>query len=243
MRRVVIAGALVAALVLVLPLLVLGAHAGSFLAAIHNPANVRALYTTLLSAALALALDILLGSPLAWILARHMSPRWQRLVGTLLLIPLLMPPLVLGLVLAFVVGPTSPVALTNTFSGLVLAEIYESLPFFVFASWGYLRTIPRSLEEDVWVLGKSPQETFQFVLWPIARTGFAVAAAMAWARIVGAFGGPIVVAYHPSSLTVAIWIQLQEQGLPQALGLALWLIVATLPIPVWFNWRYGHADR
>ena len=75
----------------------------------------------------------------------------------------------------------------------------------------------------------------------MARAGFAIAAAMAWARIVGAFGAPVVVAYHPSGLPVAIWIQLQEQGLPAALGLALWLIIVSLPLPVWLNWRFSHV--
>lgn len=233
----------VTGILLVLPVVILVGHAGSFAASLSNPADVWAIETTLASGVLSLTIDLALGIPLSWVLARRAAPPWQRLWGTALTVPMLMPPLVLGLVLAYLVGPATPFDLTNTFGGLVLAEVYESLPFFVFAAWGYLRTIPKALEEDVWVLGKSPRETFRYVLWPQARTGFAVAAAVAWARIVGAFGGPIVVAYHPSALPVAIWIQLQEQGLPAALGLALWLIVVALPIPVWFNWRYSDAER
>ncbi|MCY0879689.1 MAG: ABC transporter permease subunit [Firmicutes bacterium] len=232
---------------LFLPVLILFAHAGQFFTVLQYPGNKAAIGVTLASGLVALALDVLLGIPVAWVLARRIRPLWQRLWGTALIVPLLMPPLVLGLVLAYVVGPASPIGnvldLTNTFQGLVLAEVYESLPFFVFTSWGYLRTIPRALEEDVWVLGKSPAETIRFVLWPMARTGFAVAAAMAWARIVGAFGAPIVVSYHPSALTVAIWIQLEETGLPAALALALWLVIVSLPLPVWLNWRSSNVER
>lgn len=234
-------------ILLFLPVGILVLHAGQFVPVLKTSGGLAAIGTTLASGALALGIDILLGIPIAWQLARRLGPSYQRLAAAILIVPLLMPPLVLGLVLAYVAGPTTPVGsvfdLSNTFLGLVVAEVYESLPYFVFTAWGYIRTIPRSLEEDAWVLGKSPEETFRFVTWPMARPGLAVAAAMAWARVVGAFGAPIVVAYHPSALPVAIWIQLQEQGLPAALGLSLWLIVVSLPLPVWINWRYHHADR
>lgn len=247
MTRLLRALSLVTLGILFMPLALLIAKGGTVGQILSNPAGLKAIGVTLASGFLALAFDILLGVPLAWILARQVTARWQRIWGTLLVIPLLMPPLVLGLVLAYIVGPASGIgslmSLSNSFAGLVLAQIFESLPFFVLTAWGSLRTIPRSLEEDVWVLGKSPWETFGFVLWPQVRAGFAVAAAMAWARIVGAFGAPIVVAYHPSALPVAIWIQLQEQGLPAALGLALWLVIVTLPLPVWLNWRFSHADH
>ncbi len=231
--------------VLFVPVVVLLLHAGSLEQAIRSSAGRNAIEVTLGSGIIALFVDLVLGMPLAWILARLVATKWRRWWGTLLIIPLLMPPLVLGLVLAYVVGPASSVgamiSLANTFTGLVIAQIYESLPFFVLTAWGYLAAIPRSLEEDVWVLGKSPWQTFWFVTWPLARAGFAIAAAMAWARIIGAFGAPVVVAYHPSALPVAIWIQLQEQGLPAALGLALWLIIVSLPLPVWLNWRFSHV--
>ncbi len=246
MKRLTAAIAILAMALLFVPIFILASKAGEAGRILEAPGTLAAIGTTLGSGILALVIDLFLGMPLAWVLARRISPGWQRFWGTAIIIPLLMPPLVLGLVLAYVVGPASPIGsafdLSNTYGGLILAEVYESLPFFVFTAWGYLRTIPRSLEEDVWVLGKRPAETFRFVLWPLARTGFAVASAMAWARIVGAFGAPVVVAYHPSALPVAIWIQLEETGLPAALGLALWLIVVSLPLPIWLNWRYGRAD-
>lgn len=245
MKRGAVVFSAVTIAVLFMPLLVLLLHAGSLLQLLSSASGIAAIRVTLTSGVTALAIDLLFGMPLAWVMARSLSLRWRRIWGTLLIIPLLMPPLVLGLVLAYVVGPASPLGavfdLANAFPGLVLAQIYESLPFFVLTAWGYLAAIPTSLEEDVWVLGKHPWQTFWFVMWPIARSGFAVAAAMAWARIVGAFGAPVVVAYHPAALPVAIWIQLEEEGLPSALGLALWLIIVTLPLPIWLNWRFGRV--
>lgn len=243
-RTAIVFSAFVLAL-LFMPVLALLLHARSMPQLLESASSVRAIEITLTSGLIALAVDILLGMPLAWVLARVLRPRWGRIWATLLLIPLLMPPLVLGLVLAYVVGPSGPfgslVNLLNTFPGLILAQVYESLPFFVLTAWGYLSAIPVTMEEDVWVLGKNPWQAFWFVIWPIARTGFAVAAAMAWARIVGAFGAPIIVAYHPSALPVAIWIQLEELGLPSALGLAVWLVIVTLPLPVLLNWRFSRA--
>lgn len=231
--------------VLMLPVVVLGLHAGSLVSVMASASGQDAVEVTLASGGLALFVDLGLGMPLAWMVARVVSPVWRRWIGTLLVVPLLMPPLVLGLILAYVVGPAGPVgstfSLANSYLGLVIAQIYESLPFFVFTAWGYLAALPREIEEDALVLGKPPWSTFWFATWPMARPGFALAAGMAWARIVGAFGAPVVIAYHPSGLPVAIWIQLQEQGLPAALGLAVWLIIATLPLPVWLHWRYGHV--
>jgi molybdate/tungstate transport system permease protein len=55
---------------------------------------------------------------------------------------------------------------------------------------------------------------------------------MAWSRAVGAFGAPIIVAYHPSGLPLGLWIVLEEYGLPAALPLALLLVLVALPVPL-----------
>jgi molybdate/tungstate transport system permease protein len=219
--------------------------AGSLPQAWSDPAGRRAIFVTMGSGAIALTVVVMVGVPLSWWLARAVAPSWQKVWGTLLVVPLLMPPLVLGLVLAYAAQPALnwDLALTNSWAGLILAQVTEALPYFVLSAWGYLRTIPRQLEEDVWVLGKSPAETARYIVWPLARPGLVVAAAMAWARIVGAFGAPVVVAYHPSALPVAIWITLEEEGLPAALALALWLMVVSVPVPLWLNARYAQTQR
>lgn len=214
--------------------------------ALASGQNRRAFFTTLTSGVIALAVIVILGTPLSAYLARLAPVRIKRLAGGLLAVPLLMPPLVIGLVLAFVLGPStwigSQLGAENTFQGLVIAQIFEALPYYVIAAWGYLAAIPARIEEDLYVLGKKPWETFWYAVWPESRPGLAVAGAMAWARIVGAFGAPIVVAYHPSALPVAIWIRLEEYGLPQALALAFWMIVISLPLPLWLN-RGGYEKR
>lgn len=232
---------------LLLPVVILFLETGPshFLALWAQPDARRAIMVTVVSGLIALGSVIGLGTPLAFLLSRGLDPKWQRLWGTVLVIPLLMPPLVLGLVLAYVTGPATwlgqALDLSNSWAGLILAQIYESLPYYVLTAWSYLATIPITWEENVLVLGKTPAEIRRYVLWPAARPAFTAAAAMAWARITGAFGAPVVVAYHPSALPVAIWIRLQEQGLPASLGLALWLLLISLPLPIWLNRRVNRA--
>jgi len=244
-RGVTYTAFLLSAVLLLGPVVVLIWHAGSLGVAWHQLLVRSAIRTTLGSGVIALALVIGLGMPMSWVLARNVTPGWKKIWGVLLVIPLLMPPLVVGLVVAYVLGPVSnwwPQVGDNTWTALIVAEVVEALPYFVIAAWGTLGAISRHWEEDVWVLGKTPAQTARYVIWPLARPGLLVAASMAWARIVGAFGAPIVVAYHPTALPVAIWITLEEQGLPAALALSLWLLLVSLPLPVAVNGWWNHVD-
>ncbi len=220
----------------------------SFDSVLSLPGATRALWTTLSSGLLALGLCFILGVPAAyWLGNRHAHTRIKKLAAVLLISALLTPPLVLGLVLAFIMAPTTLTgswlntidSASNTFPALVLAELYEALPYFVLTAWTAFATIPSQWEEEAWVLHKTPWQTFRFVLWPAIRPGLLTATWMAWARIVGAFGSPVVVAYHPTALPVQIWITIEESGLPQALALALWLVLIGLPLPAWLTWKKG----
>ena len=245
--------ALAVVLLLLMPTLVLLAETrfGALQAVWRDTGNRAALVTTLTSSAVALVVIIVLGTPAAWILARLVSRTIQGWVGAFLAIPLLMPPLVLGLVLAYLLGPTTSVGAflgqlgitpTQSLFSLTVAEVYEGFPYFLLTAWAAFRAVPQAYEEEARVLGKSFVEVFQHLTWPMARSGVTVAAAMAWARITGAFGAPIVVAYHPTGLPVAIWIALEAYGLPSALALATILLVVSLPIPVWINLRNRHVQ-
>jgi molybdate/tungstate transport system permease protein len=232
------------ALLPVLLLVVEGAR--HFPQAIVATGALRALGTSAGSGAVAMFIIFVTGIPTAFVL-RTAPHKVRRLAGVVLVLALLMPPLVLGLVLAYILAPATWIggalaswhAASNSFFALVLAEVYEALPYFVLTVWSAVTVIPRSWEEDAWALHKTPWETFRFVLWPAATPGLVTATAMAWARIVGAFGAPVVVAYHPTALPVQIWITLEETGLPQALSLALWLVILGLPLPGILTWRQG----
>jgi molybdate/tungstate transport system permease protein len=189
--------------------------------------------TSLGASALALLVTVAGGLPLAWYLAN--LPRRLRFVAEgLLAVPLLLPPLVVGLTLAYLVGPASVthLAWTNTFAGLVTAEVYEAAPYFVFVAWSGFSAVPMLYREVGLSLGWRPARVFGRIVLPLASPNLAVGAAMAWSRAIGAFGAPIVVSYHPQGLPVGIWVILEEFGLPQALPLALLLVIVALPLPL-----------
>lgn len=199
-----------------------------------------ALWTSLRSTAIVLTLTILLGTPLARGLARAGFP--VRQIGELLLlVPLAMPPLVLGLLLVGVYGPygvigdrlgAAAMALVNSFWALCLAQLYEAAPAYVLAAQAAFAQVDRHLEQSSWLLGHNPWATFRRIVVPLAAPGLAAGVALATARALGAFGAVLVIAYHPVSLPLAVWLGLEERGLPQALPVAAVLLAVTLPLPL-----------
>lgn len=198
------------------------------------------LVTSLWSTAMSMVSIIVFGTPLGWFLGRGKSGVWKW-VEVLLLIPLLMPPLVIGLLLVYFYGPYGGMghllsqlglSATNTVLAVVLAQLYESIPYYVFAAQASFRQIDEKHERVSLSLGVSPWRTMVRVIFPLARPGLIVGFAMAFARAIGAFGAVIVVAYYPNTLPVSIWVALEEQGLPSALPLALLLLVVALPMPL-----------
>lgn len=224
---------------------VVGWH--GFLHAWHtSPQLASAFSTTLISGIIALLIILALGGPTVWYLARHAPPRIAAWGLGLVLVPLFMPPLVLGLVLAYVLGPDTAVGIkiaswgvapTNSWFGLVVGQVYEALPYFIVTAWAGLASWPALVEDAALTLNRTPLDVFWYVTLPLAAPSLIAALAMTWSRVVGAFGAVIILAYHPSGLPVAIWVALQEVGLAQALPLALWLLVVGLPIPLGLAFR------
>jgi molybdate/tungstate transport system permease protein len=200
------------------------------------------LWRSLLASAIALAVMIGLGTPLAYLLARRRLP-FPRVVEAGVLALLAMPPLVIGLLLIFLIGPASGIGSLldranpsvfgiNTFFALVVAEFYEAAPYFVLAAYGAFSAVDRRLEEDALLLGDTPRRAFRRVTLPLAAPGLAAGLAIAWARAMGAFGAVVIVAYNPPGLPMAIDTSLQAYGLSGALPYALLLVIATLPLPL-----------
>ena len=145
-----------------------------------------------------------------------------------LLLVLLLPPLVIGLLLVFMVGPFTPVghglaalhlSASNTFLALVIAQVYESAPYYVLGAQAAIGSVDPRLEQQAALLGDRPWRVLRRVTLPLARPGLAMALAVAWARAMGAFGAVIIVAYHPYGLPLQIWTD--APGNRAGLGLAV----------------------
>jgi molybdate/tungstate transport system permease protein len=237
-----IAGAAVIWIALLGPVIALLTHlSGSAIAsALTAPDALDPLVVSVESGAVTLGVLVLFCTPLAWMLARDRLP-FQRVWEAGVLCSLLLPPLVIGLLLIFMVGPYTPIgeilarvhlSATNTFLALVIAEVYESAPYYVLGAQAAFSGVDQRLEQQAGLLGDRPMRVFRRVTLPLAAPGLAMALAVAWARAMGAFGAVVIIAYHPFGIPLQIYTTLQETGLASALPFALVLLVVALPLPL-----------
>jgi molybdate/tungstate transport system permease protein len=209
---------------------------------LDQPGALDPLWTSLEGSAIALVCIVVLGTPLAYLLARGRL-RFARVVEAGVILPLLMPPLVIGLLLIFLIGQAGPVGRVvtgidpnvfgvNTFFALVVAEFYEAAPYYIITAAAALTTVDERLEQDAQLLGDRPLSAFRRITLPLAAPGLATGLAISWARAMGAFGAVLIVAYNPAGLPIEIDQTFIANGLNPALVYALLLIVAALPLPL-----------
>ncbi len=224
------------------PVIALGAHLsyGATRSSLAAPGALTPLVVSLESAAISLAVLVIGCSPLAYLLAHDRLP-FARLWEAGLLVALMMPPLVIGLLLVFMVGPLTPIGrglpdlhldATNTLFALVIAQVYEAAPYYVLGAQSAFSTVDPRLEQQAGMLGDPPRRVLRRVTLPVAAPGLAMALAVGWARAIGAFGAVLIVAYHPQGLPLQIWTTLEERGLAAALPFALLLLLVALPLPL-----------
>ena len=198
----------------------------------------QALGLSLLTASLATALCLVLGVPLAWLLARVDFPG-RSVLRAVVTLPLVLPPVVGGvaLLLAFgrrgVVGQHFSSALTLAFTtkGVVVAEAFVALPFLILSVEGALRTLDVRYEHAAATLGARRSVAFRRVTLPLVAPSLAAGAVLCWARALGEFGATITFAGNLPGTTqttpLAVYVALQND--PEA---ALALSVVLLGVSV-----------
>lgn len=140
---------------------------------------------------------LIIGTPIAWWLARSRS-RWKELVATLVALPLVLPPTVLGFYLLVALGPDGPGgaiaelfgghSLAFTFEGLVIGSVLYSMPFVVQPIRNAFEALGDRPLEVASTLRASPWDAFWSVAIPLARPGFLTGAVLGFAHTVGEFG-------------------------------------------------------
>ena len=217
---------------------------------LSDPDAISALITSLLSATLALAITAFLGIPLAYILARRRFPG-RAVLTMLVFLPLVFPPVVSGIMLLLLYGPYGPIGapfanagleLDTSFAGIVLAQIFVASPFVIIAARSAFEAVDPALEQVAATLGKGSWEIFWRVNLPVARAGIVAGLLLGWLRALGEFGATIVVAYHPYTLPVYLYVQLSGTGVDAALPLAL-LSLAVSILGVGLVFWMQHASR
>jgi molybdate/tungstate transport system permease protein len=207
--------------------------------------DVSAIFVSLAGGAVALGLIAAFGTPLALYLARGPG-RWSAVAEAAVLIPMLMPTLAIGILLAAFYGPAAPVGaafarigveLTNTPAAFILAALYAALPTYVIAARAALREVPAELEDVARTLGQSPARVFFRITLPLAQRGLAAALALAWVRAMGEFGIVLIIAYYPQGLPVRLWVDVQDEGIQAVFPLLAVFLLVALPLPLWLGLR------
>lgn len=210
-----------------------------------NDAAWLTLQLTAALASLTTVLLLLVGTPLAWWLARTRS-RLKPVAASLVAMPLVLPPSVLGFYLLLLMGPQGPVGqltqalglgrLPFTFAGLVVASVLYSMPFVVQPLQQAFEAIPERLLEAAATLRASPWDRFVSVALPLARPGFVTATVLGFAHTVGEFGVVLMIGGNiPGStrvLSVAIYEHVEAGEYEQAHRLAAGLVAFALVVLV-----------
>ncbi|MFC0600930.1 ABC transporter permease [Streptomyces palmae] len=226
----------------------LGEHLG-------RPGVTEALRLSLVVSCWALVLSLLLGVPLAWLLARGRFPG-KALVRSLVLLPMVLPPTVGGvaLLLGFgrrgLLGPwledTFGITLPFHTSGAVLAATFVAMPFLVISLEGTLAGLRPAYEETAASLGASPMRVFRTVTLPMVAPGLLAGAALTWARALGEFGATITFAGNlpGTTQTLPLQVYLLLQTEPQAAtSVSLLLLAIAMAVLVALRGRFIGTAR
>ena len=175
-------------------------------------ADLSALLITLKLATLTTLILLLIGTPLAWWLARSQW-RGKPIIEAVVALPLVLPPTVLGFYLLILLGANGPLgehSLAFTFSGLVIGSVFYSLPFVVQPLQGAFAAVNRGYLEAAATLRASPRDTFFSVVVPLARPGFLTAMVLGFAHTVGEFGVVLMIGGNIPGSTQVLSIAIYE---------------------------------
>ncbi|MDA2807887.1 ABC transporter permease [Nocardiopsis suaedae] len=229
---------------LVLPFagLLIGAPWGDIAPLAASPEVLGALWLSLSTATAATAVALLLGVPLAWLLARTDFPG-RRAVRALVAVPLVIPPVVGGVALLLVLGRNGllgrhlyewfGLSLPFTPAAVVVAQVFVAMPFLVISVEGALRGADRRYEEAAATLGATRWTAFRRVTLPMAAPGVLAGAVLAWARALGEFGATITFAGNlpgrTQTMPLAVYLAMQQS--PEA-AVVLSLILLLVSVAV-----------
>ncbi|MFB6173575.1 MAG: ABC transporter permease [Halobacteriales archaeon] len=223
--------------------LVVAQPPGAVLARLTTPDVLAAVRTSLAGALASTAIATAFGVPLAYWLART-DGRLTTLVTAVVVLPLVLPPIVSGMVLLTVVGPNTLVGdlaagaglpLTRSLVGVVLAQTFVASPFVVITARAAIEGVDAGLEHASRSLGKGRLTTVRRVTLPLAWPGILAGVTLTFSRSLGEFGATIMLAYYPRTMPVEIWVSFTTMGLEAAFPVAVVLVGVALATLVAIN--------
>jgi molybdate transport system permease protein len=200
-----------------------------------SPSDLGAIWLTLKLASVTTLLLLLIGTPVAWWLARTTS-FWKGPVGAVVALPIVLPPTVIGFYLLVVMGPNGPVGhftqalglgvLPFTFAGLVVASVFYSLPFVVQPLQNAFEAIGERPLEVAATLRATPRDAFFSVVLPLARPGYLTATVLGFAHTVGEFGVVLMIGGNIPDQTRVVSVQIYDHVEALEYAQAHWLSAA-----------------
>jgi sulfate/thiosulfate transport system permease protein len=210
-----------------------GAGAQAFRDAITSPESVSALELTFLCSLLVIAVNAVAGTLIAWVLVRDSF--WGRsLIDSLIDLPFALPTIVAGVTLLALYGPNSPLHLNLAYTraGIVLALLFESLPFVVRQVQPVLYELDREMEEAAASLGASAVTIFRRIILPSVLPAILSGSALGFARSMGEFGAVVLLSgnipFQTEVASVHIYGEIQSNNLSGAAAISLVLLAASL---------------
>ena len=218
--------------------------------------DLQAIWLTVRLAGVTTLILLVVGTPVAWWLARTRA-WWKGPVGAVVALPLVLPPSVLGFYLLLAMGPNGPFGqltqslglgtLPFTFWGLVVASVFYSLPFMVQPLQNAFEAIGERPLEVAATLRASPLDTFFSVVLPLARPGFITASIMTFAHTVGEFGVVLMIGGNIPGVTrvasVQIYDHVEAMEYADAHRLSAVMLLFSFLVLLALYTRRGHARK
>ena len=199
---------------------------------IFSDADLTAIWLTVRLATVVTIVLLIIGTPLAWWLARTRS-WWKGPMSAVVALPLVLPPTVLGFYLLLAMGPHGPVGkfteavgmgtLPFTFWGLVVGSVFYSMPFVVQPIQNAMEVIGERPLEAAATLRAGPWDRFFSVVMPLARPGFITATILGFAHTVGEFGVVLMIGGNIPGETRVVSVQIYDHVEALDYGQAHWL--------------------
>jgi len=205
-----------------------------FWTSVTSPLALSALKLTLISSVIVVAINVVTGTAIAWVLVRDSFPG-KAIVNSVIDLPFALPTVVAGITLLALYGTNSPVGITVAFTraGVVLALLFVTLPFVVRAVQPVLLELDQDMEEAATSLGAGPLTTFRRIILPNLTPAILAGAALAFARALGEFGSLVLLSGNLPKTQVAslfIFAQIESGNTSGAAAVSVTLLLIALAV-------------
>ncbi len=214
-----------------------------------DPAVINSLWLTFELAGFTSLVLLIIATPIAWWLSSTKN-RWRYAVKAMVTLPLVLPPTVLGFYLLILMGPKGPIGVLTqsiglgtlpfTFSGLLVASVFYSLPFAVQPLQSAFESVNPRLVEVAHTLGANRLDAFTSVIVPLSKQGFGLALILTFAHTVGEFGIVLMIGGNIPGKTQVVSTQIynlvESMDYTRANALAFFLVVFSFLVLLIMTW-------